>query len=190
MTSRYSTYARIARRETHSSRSTAAVTVAAVIILLLVWIATESVLVVIHGLALLAAPTAVITAIAEVTSVPQPLLIGGGIVIGLLGVLLIVMAILPGARARHRLPSGRCAVIVDDKVIANAIVRRVSFENALDPEQLTVYLGRRQVDVRVVPSSGIPVDRAEIRETVADEIERYNLRLRARVVVANEGRLV
>lgn len=187
MTPEHTVYSRILRRETHSPRSGAAISVAIVLILILAWAGIEAALAAAHAPALIAAPTALVGALAGMTSIEPSALVVGGIVVVLLGLILVAIAVLPGKLARHRMPSERCAVVVDDNVIANAIARRISFDNAVPPEQITVHLGHRTVDVRVTPSSGLPLDRAEIHEIVAEELGSYDLRLRTKVSVAKDG---
>lgn len=182
-----SIYSRIIRRETHSPRSAAAITIAVILILLLAWVGTESVLDFVNAHALLLAPGTAFTALLDLSSSAQATLLASGITLVVVGLLLAAFAILPGARARHQLPSERYAVVVDDNVIANAILRRLSFESGLEPGQITVYLGRGSAQIRVVPSSGLPVDREALREAVSAELQSYDLRLRPKVIVARQG---
>jgi len=68
------------------------------------------------------------------------------------------------------------AVIVDNGVLASSIARTVALVAGIPQSQALVSVSHRRVIVDVTPTSGIPVDEAEIRAAVADEIASYDLR--------------
>ena len=183
-------YRRIVRRETHSPRSGAAMTVAVVLVLLLVWIGVESVLAVVGTAPLLADPRSIVAAVAGLPdSVPPPLLVTAGAVVALIGLVLIVLAIAPGRRARHAAATGRTAFVADDRAIASSLARTASRTARVDPDQVTVSIGRRRAVVHVRPTSGFPVDTDAIRSAVDTALVSYELSptIRASVQVAREG---
>lgn len=114
---------RVLGRETHSSRSGLAITVASLIIVVCLVVATERVLEFLGRAPLLfsltdAARTASAPA-ADLLRVVVPL----GIGVALVGLFLLLAAILPARRTRHGLSTDRLAVVIDDEVIASALAR-------------------------------------------------------------------
>jgi uncharacterized membrane protein len=183
-------YRRILRRETHSSRATLAILLAVVLILVLAWIGTESVLQFFGFQALLAAPTDMVTTIAQLPEAVMPAaLTAAGIVVALLGAALLLAAILPGRRARHTAEVGRTAVLVDNAVIASALARAASSRANVDPDQVRVSVGHRTAEVFVRPSSGFPVNQDAVKQAVLRQIEELDLRpsLRCSVVIEKRG---
>jgi hypothetical protein len=183
-------YRRIVRRETHSPRCAAATTVAAVLILLLVWIGVESVLAVAGVAPLLANPRTMIAALASLPdSVAPPLLVTAGAVLAMLGLVLVVLAVAPGRRARHASSVGRTAFVADDRAIASSLARTASRTARVDPDQVIVSIGRRRATVDVRPTSGFPVDAAAVQTAVDAALASYALSptIRASIRVAREG---
>ena len=114
---------RVLGRETHSSRSGLAITVASLIIVVCLVVATERVLEFLGRAPLLfsltdAARTSSAPA-ADLLRVVVPL----GIGVALVGLFLLLAAILPARRTRHGLSTDRLAVVIDDEVIASALAR-------------------------------------------------------------------
>ena len=183
-------YRRILRRETHSPRSALAILLAVVLIVVLAWIGTESVLQFLGYPALLAAPTDMVSTIAQLPeTVVPPVLIAAGIVVALLGLILMLTAILPGRRGRHTGEVTRTAVVVDDAVIASALARDASTRANVDSDQVRVSVGHRTAEVIVRPSSGFPVNQDAVKQAVVDQIEALDLRpsLRCSVVIEKRG---
>ena len=106
---------------------------------------------------------------------PLPALVAGSIILVVLGVLLILVALLPGRRARYALPEGRAAVVVDAGVVAAALARRARLAAGVAPEQVLVTVGRRVVDVEVRPTSGFPVDAEKVRAAVEEDLRSGSL---------------
>ncbi|PRY64691.1 hypothetical protein B0I08_11276 [Glaciihabitans tibetensis] len=185
-----SVYRRILRRETHSPRAGLAIALAVVLILVLAWIGTESVLAFLSRPALLVAPG---DALSAATTLPEAVvpatIIGGGAVLAVIGLIILLFALLPGRRARHIGVVDRTAVVVDNTVIASALARTASYTADIDPDQVVVTIGRRTAEVSVRPTSGFAVDRAAIAEAVAEQLEALNLTptIRSKVVIEKKG---
>ena len=96
------TYGRIRRRELHSSRSAAAITVAVVVILLCLWLAAEIVLRLIDQPALLAAPVDLADGVASASTAPAPLLAGIATAGALLGQYIVQSTLGPARRIQRR----------------------------------------------------------------------------------------
>jgi len=170
-------YARIIRRETHSPRTVTTIVLAVVIALACVYAGTELVLRMLGQPPLLVTPEAALDWLAALPTL-QPLgaISAGGIVLALIGLLLMLHAIRSGRLARHQMVHEGRAVIVDNGVLASSIARTVALVAGIPQSQALVSVSHRRVIVDVTPTSGIPVDEAEIRAAVADEIASYDLR--------------
>ena len=170
-------YARIIRRETHSPRTVTTIVLAVVIALACVYAGTELVLRMLGQPPLLVTPEAALDWLAALPTL-QPLgaISAGGIVLALIGLLLMLHAIRSGRLARHQMVHAGRAVIVDNGVLASSIARTVALVAGIPQSQALVSVSHRRVIVDVTPTSGIPVDEAEIRAAVADEIASYDLR--------------
>ena len=170
-------YARIVRRETHSPRTVTTIVLAVVIALACVYAGTELVLRMLGQPPLLVTPEAALDWVAALPTL-QPLsaISAGGIVLALIGLLLMLHAIRSGRLARHQMVHEGRAVIVDNGVLASSIARTVALVAGIPQSQALVSVSHRRVIVDVTPTSGIPVDEAEIRAAVADEIASYDLR--------------
>ena len=183
--------ARIGRRELHSPRSAAAIAVAVVVILSCGWLGTEMVLLLLGQPALLATPAELAAGVASASNMSIPLL--GAIAAGcaLLGLVLLVVAVAPGRRARHLIDSERTVTVVDDEVIASAVARRAARVGGIDPDNTRVSVSRRLATVRLTPTSGRTVQRDAVQQAVRDQLHGLQLRpaLETRVVVAAGGRV-
>ena len=170
-------YASIVRRETHSPRTVTTIVLAVVIALACVYAGTELVLRMLGQPPLLVTPEAALDWLAALPTL-QPLgaISAGGIVLALIGLLLMLHAIRSGRLARHQMVHEGRAVIVDNGVLASSIARTVALVAGIPQSQALVSVSHRRVIVDVTPTSGIPVDEAEIRAAVADEIASYDLR--------------
>lgn len=170
-------YARIIRRETHSPRTVTTIVLAVVIALACVYAGTELVLRMLGQPPLLVTPEAALDWLAALPTL-QPLsaISAGGIVLALIGLLLMLHAIRSGRLARHQMVHEGRAVIVDNGVLASSIARTVALVAGIPQGQALVSVSHRRVIVDVTPTSGIPVNEAEIRDAVADEIASYDLR--------------
>lgn len=175
MSSERSTYRRIRRRETHSPRSVAAITLAVVLILTFAWLAVEIVLRMLNLPPLLVAPRSMAAALVEITSLPDSVLIGAGLVIALIGAVLVGLALTPGRRARHAIMSERTVTIVDDEVLASALARRAASAAGIGTDRVHVTVSHRHADIRLTPTSGYSIDRTAVREAVTEELDSYEL---------------
>jgi hypothetical protein len=167
---------RVLRRETHSSRAVLAGIAALIVGLLAIYALLESTLRAIGQPAWLLDPLSAAQAAADLPDGVPPLLLGAlGAVLAMLGLIFFLNAVLPGKRARHTLPDGRVAVVVDDEVIASALARRARLAAGVVQEQVLVVVSQREVVVNVRPTSGIPVDEAGIRSAVEQEVRAMAL---------------
>ena len=184
-------YTRISRRELHSPRSAAAITVAGVVILLCAWVGTEIMLLMINQPALLATPAELAAGVASVSTMPASLLITIALACALVAVVLLVVAVTPGRRARHLIDSERTVTVVDDEVIASALAGRAARVGGINPDDTRVSISRRLATVHLVPTSGQPVQRDSVQHAVRDQLDGLHLRptLQTRVVVAHGGKV-
>ncbi|MBI5160179.1 MAG: hypothetical protein HY996_01990 [Micrococcales bacterium] len=150
----------LARRELRRSRSVAVSVALALLALGAVYVGIEGVLAAVQRPALLVAPADAPRA----WSAGEPLVLGvaGGAL--LLGVALVIAALTPGRRARHRVQDERSVILVDDEVLAAAVSRHVSRATGVAPGQVSTALGRRAAEVTVHPTSGHPLDPVRIEE--------------------------
>ncbi len=185
MTEQQMVYRRILRRETHSSRAGAAIVVAVILILLclavgagVVWLAIDP--------GLRDAMHSWSSGLAGDGFAPPPLLAGGAIV-AILGLWLVLLALLPGRRARQGRIAGRVALLADDEVTANAIADRVARRLGVDRGQVRVTVARRAAAVQITPVSGVPVDQQAAARAVDEVADGLGLSLVPRITVADHG---
>ncbi|MFD1721316.1 hypothetical protein [Amnibacterium endophyticum] len=178
-------YGRIRRRETHASRSTSAVVVAIVLIAALAWLVVEIVLAAAGQQPLLLSPAGMVEGIAALGGVPVGWLWGAGAVLAVLGLVLLGLGLGRGRRPRHVLPNDRAVVVVDDEVIASALVRAAADADGIDPDRAVSSISRRTAVVRVTPTSGVPVQRDRIAEALGERLQQWGLApsLRSRVQI-------
>lgn len=180
-----SVYRRVVRRETHSPRTGAAVVLAAVLLLVLV-------VALALGVWWLAAPGArgdlggrldpVVSRAEEANT-----LFAAGVVAMLVGLALVLAAVLPGRLRRRARSTGRVAVLVDDGVLADAVVAAVSVRCGLDPRQVSATVGRHRTTVRVTPTSGVPVDRDAVTDSATAALGGAGFSTAQRLLVADRG---
>ncbi|WP_111718880.1 DUF6286 domain-containing protein [Homoserinimonas sp. OAct 916] len=184
-------HARITRRETHSPRSLLAIILAVILIIVFSWIGTEIVLALLGLRALLVAPVDMFTSAVNVVAEPTGAVAVVGIVVAVVGLILVVAAVSPGRRARHVLVTERAATVVDNEVIASALARHAAYAANVDPDSTTVSVSRRHAVVHLTPTSGVPVDRYEVADVAAKQLESYGLRrpVLARVQIDERGRV-
>lgn len=184
-------HARITRRETHSPRSLLAIILAVILIIVFSWIGTEIVLALLGLRALLVAPVDMFTSAVNVVAEPTGAVAVVGIVVAVVGLILVVAAVSPGRRARHELVTERAATVVDNEVIASALARHAAYAANVDPDNTTVSVSRRHAVVHLTPTSGVPVDRYEVADVAAKQLESYGLRrpVLARVQIDERGRV-
>jgi hypothetical protein len=180
----------ILKRETHSSRATASIIAAVLVIALCVYALLETAVRAVGQPPWLVDPqTAAEQAVALPDGVP-PLLLGVvGAVLVMAGLFFFLNAVLPGRRARHVVPDRRAAVVVDDEVIASALARRARLAANVSQEQVMVTVSRQQVEVNVRPTSGVPLSPNAVLAAVTDELREMELTPapEARINVASSG---
>jgi hypothetical protein len=182
-------YRRIVRRETHSPRSGAAITIAVLLMLVAAWIGTESVLAAIGQPPLLLAPQNLVSSALQAAASPVALLVAIGAVVAVVGIILIIVSFAPGRRGRRGSISSRTAAVVDDRVIAQSLAHTASYAADVDPDQVSVSVGARTVRVEITPTSGRSVDQQSVRDAVALDAASYDYRpaLRANVRLSKKG---
>jgi len=181
---------RMGRRETHSSRAALAVVSASVLLVVVLWLILEGALSMTGNGPLLLAPAQLMHAVAVMGTATVPAaLLAAGVVIGLLGLLVVAAAILPGGKPRHILANPRSAVVVERDVLAAAIARTARTAARLSPAQVTATVGPRTAQLRLHPSSGRAVDVDAVTEAVDKELSGYSLArpLTPTVSVAHHG---
>ncbi|MBM7026653.1 hypothetical protein [Clavibacter zhangzhiyongii] len=186
-----STYRRLVRRETHSSRAGIAITIAVLLILVLAWLGTEAVLAALGVAPLLLAPADLASSALQAASAPAGALVAIGAVVALVGLILVVVGIAPGGRGRRGASIGRTAAVVDDRVIARSLALTASHAGDVSPDQVDVSVSKRRALVRLTPSSGYTPDRAAIEEAVRAELAGYDCTpaLTAKVTLAKDGKV-
>ncbi len=174
----------VIRRETHSPRTTAMLTVVTLAVLALVYAGIEIVLFTIGAQPLLVSPPAVFDALADPAgSFASAAVIAAGAVVALIGVVLIVLALKPGRLSRHEMTYRDRAVVVDNGVIASALAQHLSNESGIARDNILVGVSHRTVDVTVRPPLGIPVDADRVQRIIEGEVETYALTPRVRTQV-------
>lgn len=186
MSSQASVYRRIVRRETHSPRSGAAITVAVVIMLIAIAAGVAAVDMIVHPPVWAAMRTG-FDEVAGLRSAVRYTALVSGIVAMLAGALLVVLAVRPGRRPRRRLDSSRAAVVADDKVIARALAKKAAEAAGISRSQIQVVTGRRHALVRVVPTAGVTVDRSTVTDALLRAGAPYGLTGSPRVVVTEKA---
>ncbi|QOD44047.1 hypothetical protein [Clavibacter zhangzhiyongii] len=186
-----STYRRLVRRETHSSRAGIAITIAVLLILVLAWLGTEAVLAALGVAPLLLAPADLASSALQAASAPAGALVAIGAVVALVGLILVIVGIAPGGRGRRGASIGRTAAVVDDRVIARSLALTASHAGDVSPDQVDVSVSKRRALVRLTPSSGYTPDRAAIEEAVRAELAGYDCTpaLTAKVTLAKDGKV-
>lgn len=177
---------RVVRRETHSPRTVATVIVLVLVAAGAVYAGIEIVLHLLGSAPLLVAPGAALTWLTRLPDAqPEAALIAGSAVIGVIGVVLVWLALSPGRRPKHRLGVSTHAVVVDNGVIASAVAERVRRELDLSKDGVIVGISHRGADVTVRPEPGQEVEKSLVRSIAETELAGYEsspgLKVRARV---------
>ena len=178
-------YRRIVRRSQHRSRSTAVVVVLVVLVGALALVGTESVLAALDRAPLLVSPADVL----QFVDNPDAIGIAVASALGVLGIVLLAIAFSPGRRARHALPDDRMAVVIDDGVLAGAMVRAAVRESRLPASRVTAVVSRRRGTVTVVPTSGSLVDSPSVSRAVENAVAALDPQpqIRSTVTVSDRG---
>ncbi|WAP51861.1 DUF6286 domain-containing protein [Arthrobacter sp. ATA002] len=167
---------RIVRRETHASRTSGAMVAAFLGILFCLYVLLEATLQALGQDAWLTDPAALGTWLSRLPADTDTTVLGlVGVLILLAGLVFFLQAVLPGRRPRYALPNPRAAVVVDADVLASSLARRARLTAGVTAEQVLVTVGRTRVDVRIRPTSGVPVNGEVVREAVQDELQLTGL---------------
>jgi hypothetical protein len=185
MTVDESTYRRVLRRETHASRTIAAVVVASVALALLLGLIVAGIGWLIDPVFREGAANAG-AAVMESTGQPAVAMAAGGALV-LLAVVILALAVTPGRQARRARTTDRAALLVDDGVIADSIAERVARRTGVGRRQVSVTVGGRITSVRITPTSGLPVDRTAAEAAVADTVSGIGFVTTPRISIAAEG---
>ncbi|MDR6689691.1 hypothetical protein J2X55_000590 [Microbacterium sp. 1154] len=166
----------VVRRETHSPRTTAMLVVVVLLILALAYAAVEIILDLSGAQPLLIAPGEALNAVVAAPTALMPVaFVIGGVVLAILGLVVLVLALKPGRLSRHEMQWGERAVVVDNGVVASALAQHLSNESGIARDDIVVGVAHRDVDVTVRPPVGIPVDEAQLRRIVEEEVTSYKL---------------
>lgn len=112
---------------------------------------------------------------------------GIGVVLVVLALFLLLLAVVPGRRPRRGRATERAVLLVDDGVIADSIAETVARRTGVERSRVSVTVGRREVTVRITPTSGMPVSRSAAASAVEDTLSGVGFALTPRVIVAPEG---
>ena len=152
------------------------VIVVILLILGLAYAGTEIVLAMLTRPALLLAPTDAGTSLAKLPTLqPAGSVIAAGALLGIIGLILIVLALTPGRLAKHEMVWDDRAVVVDNGVIAAAVANRICEETGLSRDQVTVSVSHRTVQADLRPGGGLTLDEAAIRSVMDTELAGYQL---------------
>ncbi|MDH6180117.1 hypothetical protein M2152_000299 [Microbacteriaceae bacterium SG_E_30_P1] len=178
-------YQRVTRRALHRSRSLAVCVALLLLAVAAAYVAAEAVLAAIGQPALLATPSQIAAAVSE----PGPTTLAVAAAAGIVGIILVVIAVAPGRRPRRVLSHDRLAVIVDDSVLASSMSRVARGAASVGQGRVRTEVGGRRASISVTPTSGFPVDAAAVQAAADDLTDRLALRSRPRVraVIAESG---
>jgi len=166
----------VVRRETHSPRTVAMLVVVVLLLLALAYAAVEIILNLTGAQPLLVSPGEALNAVVAAPTALMPVaFIVGGVVLAILGLVVLVLALKPGRLSRHEMEWGERAVVVDNGVVASALAQHLSNESGIARDDIVVGVAHRAVDVTVRPPVGIPVDEAQLRRIVDEEVAAYKL---------------
>ncbi|WP_295011773.1 hypothetical protein [uncultured Microbacterium sp.] len=109
------------------------------------------------------------------------------VVLALVGLGLLLLAVVPGRRARRGQLRQGFAVVMDDGIVADALAGAVSSRCALPPEHVSVVLGRRRARVHLRPVSGVALDREAAADAAETAARALRVELSAVVSVSERG---
>lgn len=144
-------------------------------VLALGYVGTEIVLSLAGSPPLIASPAQAYEALLRLPAAPPAVTVPAGVAAGVVGIALILLAVLPGRRARHQLTTGARAVVADNGVIAAAIAHLVSAGTGLPRDLVRVGISHRTADITLRPSPGEPVDTRAVEDLVTAELRAYGL---------------
>jgi len=178
-------YRRLVRRSLHRSRSAAIVAALVGVILVAAYVGTEATLAALGRGPLLVTPDAALASSENPTVI---LLVAAGAA-ALVGIVLVILAIVPGRRGRHEVANERLAVVVDDAVLAGALSRVVRREAAVAESRVRTVVSARRGLVTVTPTSGVLLNASALTASAKEYLDALELSpaVRADVSVARNG---
>lgn len=181
---------RMIRRETHRSRAVSSILVAVIAILGLGWLGTEVVLHLLEQPTLLANPAQLMDWLIKLPERTLPVgLVLAGIGIAVVGLILLIVALGPGRKAKRVLSSDRNALVVDDSVVASALARSASQIARVQADQVFAQVHGGQAKIEVKPTSGVALDQQSIQSGLEYEVQSWQLvkNLKLSVSIASQG---
>lgn len=180
---------RLRRRSVHRSRSTAVSIALGVLALVAVWVGLEAVLAAVGATPLLLSPQDAADAALRPAPTGTAITVAAAVVLLVLGIWLVVLAVAPGRQHRRTVADDRAVVVVDDRIVASTAVAAASAAAAVPDDQVEAWARGHRIAVRVVPTTGDPVDADTVRDAVADRLGRLDDRLgrRVHVDIADKG---
>lgn len=181
-------YRRIKRRETHSSRSVLAITIAVVVILVSAYAITEMILHLAGQPALVSDMFGVAQATAGLAEYTTGIVVAVGIVTALIGLIIMIVSLTAGRRARHLVETEKTSAVVDNAVIASGLARHAAFAGNISPDNVTVSVSHRSAVVTLTPAIGAAIDIKTVTAEVQEQLDSYALipKVRPRVVIAEQ----
>ncbi|MBG6215450.1 hypothetical protein RCH23_003386 [Cryobacterium sp. CAN_C3] len=178
-------YQRIKRRETHSSRSGLAITLAVIVILASAYAITEMILHLAGQPALVSDMFGVAQATAGLAEYTAGIVIAVGIVTALIGLINVTASLTAGRRARHLVETEKTSAVVDNAVIASGLARHAASAGNISPDNVTVSVSHRSAVVRLTPAIGAAIDTSAVTAAVQEQLDSYALipKVRPRVVI-------
>jgi len=176
------------RRESQSYRSVVAIGLASVIIAGCLYSGTELILELTGRPPLVAAPSDVVRRVSTVNEIAPALLFTFGLLVAVSGLVLVLVALLPGGRARHE-PHSRRAAGAD--VVAADLTRNAAAADRLDSASVGAPVSRPSVTVRNTPEPGTVPNRFTAAKAIAEAIA-YDARrpsLEPTVVITQTGKV-
>ena len=183
---------RFLRRETSAPRTPSVVVAMVLLLVLAAAVGTAAVVALLDERIAGVDPRAVVdAAVRAPDGLVAAVVIAVGAAIALLGLWFLLHGVLPARRPRHVIRSARLGVVVDDEVLASAAARAARSATRLAPDAAVGSVGRRTLDVVLLPASGVDVPVVAATEAVERELATVDAvpPLTARVRVRSTGRI-
>ncbi|NII40889.1 hypothetical protein E9228_001525 [Curtobacterium flaccumfaciens] len=183
---------RLVRRETSASRTPSVVVAMVLLLVLAAAVGTAAVVVLLDERIAGVDPRSIVdAAVRAPDGLVDALVITVGAALALLGLWFLLHGLLPSRRPRHAVRSTRLGVVVDDEVLASAAARAARSATRLAPDAAVGSVGRRTLDVVLLPAAGVDVAALAATEAVDRELADADTvpPLTARVRVRPTGRI-
>jgi len=183
-------YRRIKRRETHSSRSGLAITLAVLVILASAYAVIEMILHLANRPALVSDMFGVASAAANLTEYTVGIVAAVGVVVALIGLFIVLASLTAGRRARHLIDTETISAVVDNAVIASGLARHAAEVGNISPDNVTVSVSHRVAVVTLIPAFGGTIDKSAVVAAVQKQLDSYALfpTVRPRIVINEQGK--